>query len=120
MLTINGPQQVVTVSNTALFMTYRYALLWHIYKDNPRLAVKDLKQHLPGCVADAEHCTCPERAPSQVNSSKSCSACCHDWLMYFRHPMRMAGIGLALVYMTVIGLDAVTTGTDFLLSAHAR
>jgi len=32
----------------------------------------------------------------------------------------MAGISLALLYMTVIGLDAVTTGTDYLLSAHAR
>jgi hypothetical protein len=40
--------------------------------------------------------------------------------MYFRQPMRMAGIGLALLYMTVIGLDAVTTGTNYLLSTHAR
>jgi hypothetical protein len=84
------------------------------------LSVKDLKQHSPDCVDHAGHCTCPERTPRKLSFLKSCSACCQDWLMYFRHPMRMAGIALALLYMTVIGLDAVTTGTDFLLSAHAR
>jgi iron-regulated transporter 1 len=101
-------------------MTYRYSLLWHIYKENPRLAVKDAKEHLPDCVAHTEPCTCPERTPTKLSYLKSCSACCHDWLMYFKQPMRMAGISLALLYMTVIGLDAVTTGTDYLLSTHAR
>jgi Ferroportin1 (FPN1). len=84
------------------------------------LAVKDVKEHLPDCVAHAEHCTCQERIPRKLSSLKSCSACSHDWLMYFKHPIKMAGIGLALLYMTAIGLDAVTTGTDILLSAHAR
>jgi hypothetical protein len=84
------------------------------------LAVKDAKEHLPDCVAHGEHCTCPERTPRKLSYLKSCSACCHDWLMYFKQPMRMAGIALALLFMTVIGLDAVTTGTDFLFSTHAR
>lgn len=84
------------------------------------MAVKDMKEHLPDCVAHAGACTCPERTPRKLSYLKSCSACCNDWLMYFRQPMRMAGIGLALLYMTVIGLDAVTAGTNYLLSTHAR
>ena len=84
------------------------------------MAVKDAKEHLPDCVTRAEPCTCPERTPRKSSYLKSCSVCCHDWLMYFRQPLRMAGISLALLYMTVIGLDAVTIGTNYLLSTNSR
>ena len=33
------------------------------------------------------------------------------WREYFRHSVRYAGIGLALLYMTVLGFDNITYGT---------
>jgi len=32
------------------------------------------------------------------------------WKDYFAHPIRGAGIGLAFLYMTVLGFDSITTG----------
>jgi len=34
----------------------------------------------------------------------------HGWKDYFTHPVRNAGLGLALLYMTVLGFDSITTG----------
>jgi hypothetical protein len=66
----------------------------------------------------AEHGSCPEGSERKLNSLQYWyRAYCHDWLMYSKHPIRMAGIALSLLYMTVMGFDAVTTGTDFLFSA---
>ncbi len=33
------------------------------------------------------------------------------WKDYFAHPVRNAGVGLALLYMTVLGFDSITTGS---------
>ncbi len=33
-----------------------------------------------------------------------------SWKMYFTHPVRDAGIGLACLYMTVLGFDNITVG----------
>ena len=33
------------------------------------------------------------------------------WKEYFQHSVRYAGIGLALLYMTVLGFDNITYGT---------
>ena len=35
---------------------------------------------------------------------------CEGWREYFRHSVRYAGIGLALLYMTVLGFDNITYG----------
>ena len=32
------------------------------------------------------------------------------WKMYWEHPVRNAGVGLALLYMTVLGFDNITYG----------
>lgn len=35
----------------------------------------------------------------------------HDaWKLYFNHPIRFAGIGFALLFMTVMGFDSITLG----------
>ena len=34
----------------------------------------------------------------------------NGWKDYFAHPVHNAGIGLALLYMTVLGFDSITTG----------
>jgi hypothetical protein len=41
---------------------------------------------------------------------KRCQESLMGWKDYFAHPVRGAGIGLALLYMTVLGFDSVTTG----------
>ena len=33
---------------------------------------------------------------------------CHGWGHYLRHKVRTAGLGLALLYMTVLGFDTIT------------
>ena len=33
-----------------------------------------------------------------------------SWRIYFGHEVRNAGIGLAFLYMTVLGFDSITTG----------
>lgn len=33
-----------------------------------------------------------------------------SWRIYFRHEVRNAGIGLAFLYMTVLGFDSITMG----------
>lgn len=35
---------------------------------------------------------------------------CEGWKDYFQHSVRYAGIGLALLYMTVLGFDNITYG----------
>ena len=35
---------------------------------------------------------------------------CEGWKEYFQHSVRYAGIGLALLYMTVLGFDNITYG----------
>jgi hypothetical protein len=91
--------------------------MWLIYKENPRLSVKKQKLHSPKCVARyAEHVTCPEESTRRLNCLQYCyHAYYYDWLTYVRHPVRMAGLALALLYMTVMGFDAVTTGTDLFI-----
>merc|ERR1712038_1457064 len=32
------------------------------------------------------------------------------WLTYFNHPVKLAGLGLACLYMTVLGFDNITYG----------
>jgi hypothetical protein len=38
------------------------------------------------------------------------------WGIYFRHEVFAAGLGLALLYMTVLGFDQITTGLDWFVS----
>ena len=34
------------------------------------------------------------------------------WSIYFSNDVKFAGMGLALVYMTVLGFDNISTGTS--------
>lgn len=35
------------------------------------------------------------------------------WAVYMADPVRNAGLGLACLYMTVLGFDSITSGTHF-------
>jgi len=76
-----------------------YALLLAIYKENPALANKNLDK--------------PSTNPSDTSNNwlvfqlKNCAS---GWRYYSTNSVRNAGIGLACLYMTVLGFDSITWG----------
>ncbi|KAJ9575057.1 hypothetical protein L9F63_007792 [Diploptera punctata] len=92
-------------------MCIEYYLLWLIYKENANLSTKEIKVHSPKCVARyADHAVCPEDPEDKVNCLQyRLQTFLYDWLTYIKHPIRMAGVGLSCLYMTVLGFDTVTT-----------
>ncbi|PSN34502.1 hypothetical protein C0J52_13402 [Blattella germanica] len=92
-------------------MFVEYYLLWLIYKENPNLSVKSIKTHSSRCTERyADHFECPEGGSKKNWLQYRYHAYCYDWHTYIKHPVRLAGLALALLYMTVLGFDAVTTG----------
>ena len=59
-----------------------------------------------------------EKDESEEPESKSCLAVIFDplivlargWRVYVKHRVFFAGLALALLYMTVLGFDSITTG----------
>ena len=49
-------------------------------------------------------------APEGKSALAPLKSTCEGWREYFRHSVRYAGIGLALLYMTVLGFDNITYG----------
>jgi len=72
-----------------------YNLLRAIYKAIPALAQKS------GNTYDNS----PSTFRAKVRESWK------GWRMYFRHSIHFAGISFALLFMTVMGFDNITTGT---------
>ncbi|XP_076326807.1 ferroportin-like isoform X2 [Tachypleus tridentatus] len=107
--------QIMTLSSiiAAIFLAgwnligvfFEYWLLWRVYKSVPQLAVK---------------------APVEVPATNSVehhqpSGCCSSvrkhflelfggWKIYFSHEVCPAGLGLAFLFMTVLGFDSITIG----------
>ncbi|KAK2704280.1 solute carrier family 40 member 1-like isoform X4 [Artemia franciscana] len=79
---------------------------WTIYKNlfnsHPALARKGAEN----CVEPFNESYAKRRSKSQNSVGKFF----RDWVSYFRHPVRYAGIALACLYMTVLGFDSITTG----------
>ncbi|XP_045714393.1 solute carrier family 40 member 1 [Phyllostomus hastatus] len=115
-------------------MCVEYFLLWKVYQKTPALAVKatlkveeaELKQlnlhketepksmeatHLMGDkdpnVRELEH----EQEPSCASQMAEPFRTFRDgWVSYYNQPVFLAGMGLAFLYMTVLGFDCITTG----------
>ena len=51
-----------------------------------------------------------ETKPSAPATEGGLTGSLQAWRLYFLHPTRLAGLGLALLYMTVLGFDAITWG----------
>merc|ERR1719474_1537203 len=70
-----------------------YCLLSRIYRRHPGLASK--------------------RSSSSVEEEEDgggAAGAVQGWLTYFNHPVKLAGLGLACLYMTVLGFDNITYG----------
>ncbi|XP_037018838.2 solute carrier family 40 member 1 [Artibeus jamaicensis] len=115
-------------------MCVEYFLLWKVYQKTPALAVKatlkveeaELKQlnlhketepksqeatHLMGDkdpnIRELEH----EQEPSCASQMAEPFRTFRDgWVSYYNQPVFLAGMGLAFLYMTVLGFDCITTG----------
>lgn len=115
-------------------MCVEYFLLWKVYQKTPALAVKaalkveeaELKQlnlhketepkslegtHLMGekdtNIAELEH----EQEPSCASQMAEPFRTFRDgWVSYYNQSVFLAGMGLAFLYMTVLGFDCITTG----------
>ncbi|XP_053453091.1 solute carrier family 40 member 1 [Nycticebus coucang] len=115
-------------------MCVEYFLLWKVYQKTPALAVKaapkveesELKQlnlrkdtepkYLEGThlmdekdrnVHELEH----EQEPSCASQMAEPFRTFRDgWVSYYNQPVFLAGLGLAFLYMTVLGFDCITTG----------
>eukprot|EP00095_Tigriopus_kingsejongensis_P004583 snap_masked-scaffold715_size107919-processed-gene-0.5 protein:Tk04583 transcript:snap_masked-scaffold715_size107919-processed-gene-0.5-mRNA-1 annotation:"putative ferroportin" len=86
---------------------FEYTLLELIYKDHPELAAK-MTNVVSTIVVDEEAQNTKKAAGSKLTDIWKHSA--EAWRFYFEHPVRNAGLGLALLYMTVLGFDNITYG----------
>lgn len=115
-------------------MCVEYFLLWKVYQKTPALAVKaalkveeaELKQlnshketepkplesaHLMGDKELGVQAPEPEPEPSCGSQLAEPFRTFRDgWVSYARQPVFLAGLGLAFLYMTVLGFDCITTG----------
>ncbi|XP_013776717.1 solute carrier family 40 member 1-like [Limulus polyphemus] len=106
--------QIMTLSSiiAAIFLAgwnfigvfFEYWLLWRVYKSVPQLAVK-----------------APAEVPATNSVEHQRSGCCSSvkrhfleffggWKIYFSHEVCPAGLGLAFLFMTVLGFDSITIG----------
>ena len=86
--------------------TLELLLLMHIFKRNPILASKETNSSVE--TEGGEEGEEGEEGASA--SSPWFYKNFAGWKTYFRHPVRDSGLGLAMLYMTVLGFDNITWG----------
>nr|XP_033800908.1 solute carrier family 40 member 1-like [Geotrypetes seraphini] len=121
-----------------LSMCVEYLLLWKVYQKTPALAFKagqkveeqelkelnmqkDLESYLNNKDKPAEASQLmSEKSLAMAEVQKEPSCCDHvaepfrtfrdGWVAYYNQSVFLAGMGLAFLYMTVLGFDCITTG----------
>uniref|UniRef100_U3EWC8 Solute carrier family 40 member n=1 Tax=Callithrix jacchus TaxID=9483 RepID=U3EWC8_CALJA len=115
-------------------MCVEYFLLWKVYQKTPALAVKaalkeeetELKQlnlhkdtepkpmegtHIMDVKGSNIHELEHELEPTCASQMAEPFRTFRDgWISYYNQPVFLAGMGLAFLYMTVLGFDCITTG----------
>ncbi|KAL0964010.1 hypothetical protein UPYG_G00316480 [Umbra pygmaea] len=115
-------------------MCLEYGLLWKVYQKVPALAIKTMKkeedQELKqlNSPKELENGQGPVEGSQLMNEtavvkaeSPEKTACCYQmleplrtirngWVAYYNQSIFFAGMGLAFLYMTVLGFDCITTG----------
>ncbi|NXY46083.1 S40A1 protein, partial [Ceuthmochares aereus] len=114
-------------------MCVEYLLLWKVYQKTPTLALKSAKveeSELKQLNVKKETDTKPSEGVQlivekdvtgfepQQEKEISCTARIAEpfttfrdgWVAYYNQPVFLAGMGLAFLYMTVLGFDCITTG----------
>uniref|UniRef100_A0A8B9GGC6 Solute carrier family 40 member n=1 Tax=Amazona collaria TaxID=241587 RepID=A0A8B9GGC6_9PSIT len=114
-------------------MCVEYLLLWKVYQKTPTLALKSAKveeSELKQLNVKTESDVKPAEGVQlivekdvtgfepQQEKEMSCGARIAEpfitfrdgWVAYYNQPVFLAGMGLAFLYMTVLGFDCITTG----------
>ncbi|XP_065525965.1 solute carrier family 40 member 1 [Lathamus discolor] len=114
-------------------MCVEYLLLWKVYQKTPTLALKSAKveeSELKQLNVKKESDMKPAEGvqlivekdvtgfETQQEKEMSCGARIAEpfitfrdgWVAYYNQPVFLAGVGLAFLYMTVLGFDCITTG----------
>ncbi|KAM4668467.1 ferroportin isoform 2-T2 [Amazona ochrocephala] len=114
-------------------MCVEYLLLWKVYQKTPTLALKSAKveeSELKQLNVKTESDVKPAEGVQlivekdvtgfepQQEKEISCGARIAEpfitfrdgWVAYYNQPVFLAGMGLAFLYMTVLGFDCITTG----------
>ena len=92
---------IVFSSQVLVSASLELLLLMHIFKKNPILASKE--------TASVEE-TEAEGEEGESARSPWFYKNFAGWMTYFHHPVRDSGLGLAMLYMTVLGFDSITWG----------
>lgn len=121
-----GLTGVVIAAWNVISVSLEYLLLHLIYKSHPDLAMKK-SMKMSGatvCSAPPGHATSvadlealnngdSEKEDEEEEEEKESSFlqdAYSGWLVYFHHPVRKAGVGLAMLFLTVLGFDNITYG----------
>ncbi|XP_061082313.1 solute carrier family 40 member 1-like [Conger conger] len=115
-------------------MCLEYCLLWKVYQKTPALAIKAGQKTQPQEMVQLNAQKEPEdgeklgessqlmnKAEQAMAPSREKGRCCQQmtepfrtfrqgWVAYYNQPIFLAGMGLAFLYMTVLGFDCITTG----------
>ena len=85
---------------------FEYLLLSLIYKEFPQLSHKKIFEAPPQSTEDAIQNTKSKRC----NPFSKLVKAFQSWILYMKYSIRNAGLGLACLYMTVLGFDNITYG----------
>ncbi|NXA41780.1 S40A1 protein, partial [Eudromia elegans] len=114
-------------------MCVEYLLLWKVYQKTPTLALKsskveeselkqlNVKKESDTKPAEGVQLIVEKDAASPVPQQEKEVGCAgriaepfitfrDGWVAYYNQPVFLAGMGLAFLYMTVLGFDCITTG----------
>lgn len=92
-------------------VVFEYLLLNSIYREFPNLDKKVADTEKAEEQEQALDTSAKDKNMNNLDSSKKTNffvEAAKGWGVYFRHPVRNAGLGLALLYMTVLGFDNIT------------
>lgn len=123
-----GITGVVIAAWNVISVILEYLLLHLIYKSHPDLAIKKCSKmsgatvcsappgHAPS-VADLEALNngCEEKEKDEKEGEEKKEGSFFQdaysgWLVYFHHPVMKAGVGLSMLFLTVLGFDNITYG----------
>ena len=83
---------------------FEYLLLQFIYEEFPQLSHKKIFDELE--IEDEDK----ETKKTKCNPFSRLIEAFQSWVLYMSYPIRNAGLGLACLYMTVLGFDNITYG----------
>merc|ERR1740137_245614 len=102
-----GLTGVIIASWNIVSVCLEYLLLALIYKKYPALAKK---RSINSESDSTETALVGENSSQEENDTNAFREAFEGWKTYLKHPVMKAGVGLACLYMTVLGFDNITYG----------